>query len=54
MSSSPRPWIDVLALPEQLHIAVTDGDLDPKVRKMFYDCTTAELSMRAWKRNVTD
>ena len=32
--SSPRPWIDVFALPEKFNIAVTERDLDPKVREM--------------------
>ena len=34
VSSSPRPWIDVFASPEKLNMAVTESDLDPKVRKM--------------------
>ena len=34
VSSSPRPWIDVFALPEKSNIAVTESDLDPMVRKM--------------------
>ena len=34
MSSSPKLWIDVFALHEKFNIAVTEGDLDPKVRKM--------------------
>ena len=34
VSSSPRPWIDVFALPEKSNIAVTESDPDPKVRKM--------------------
>ena len=33
MSSSSRPWIDVVALPEKFNMAVTESDLDPKVRK---------------------
>ena len=32
--SSPGPWIDVFALPEKINMAVTESDLDPKVRKM--------------------
>ena len=44
MSSSPRTWIDVFALPEKSNMAVTESDPDPKVRKMC----TSELSMRAW------
>ena len=31
---SPRPWIDVFALPEKFNMAVTESDLDPKVRNM--------------------
>ena len=54
VSSSPRPWIDVFALPEKFNIAVTESDLDPKVRKyLINDCTTCELSMRACDWNVT-
>ena len=34
LSSSPRPWIDVFALPEKFSMAVTESDLDPKVRKI--------------------
>ena len=34
VSSSLRPWIDVLALPEKINMAVTESDPDPKVRKM--------------------
>ena len=34
VSSSPRPWIDAFALPEKINMAVTESDLDPKVRKM--------------------
>ena len=34
VSSSPRPWIDVFALPEKFNMAVTERDLDLKVRKM--------------------
>ena len=34
VSSSPRPWIDVFALPEKFNMAVTESDLDPKVRKI--------------------
>ena len=52
VSSSSRPWMDVLALPEKSNMAVTESDPDPKVRKMsitFNDCATSELSMRAWK-----
>ena len=54
---SPRPWIDVFAV-EKFNIAVTESDLDPKVRKicpkLFNDCATCELSMRAWNGNATD
>ena len=28
------PWIDVFASPEKINMAVTESDLDPKVRKM--------------------
>ena len=35
MSSSPRPWIDVFALPKKFNMAVTESDLEHKVRKMF-------------------
>ena len=35
VSSSSRPWIDVFSLPEKFNMAVTESDLDPKVRKMF-------------------
>ena len=34
VSSSPRPWMDVFALPEKYNMAVTESDPDPKVRKM--------------------
>ena len=34
VSSSPRPWIDVIALPEKFNMAVTESDLDPKVQKL--------------------
>ena len=34
VSSSPRPWMDVYALPEKSNMAVTESDLDSKVRKM--------------------
>ena len=34
VSSSPRPWMDVFALPEKSNMAVTESDPDPKVRKM--------------------
>ena len=34
VSSSPRPWIDVFALLKKFNMAVTENDLDPKVRKM--------------------
>ena len=29
-----RPWIGVFVLPEKINMAVTERDLDPKVRKM--------------------
>ena len=34
VSSSPRLWMDVFALPEKSSMAVTESDPDPKVRKM--------------------
>ena len=34
VSSSPRLWIDVFALPEKLNMAVTESNADPKVRTM--------------------
>ena len=34
VSSSPRPWMHVFALPEKSNMAVTESDPDPKVRKM--------------------
>ena len=34
VSSPTRPWIDVFALTETINMAVTESDLDPKVRKM--------------------
>ena len=34
VSSSPRPWMDVFALPEKFNMAVTESDPDHKVRKM--------------------
>ena len=34
VSSSPRPWIDVFALLEKFHMAVSESDPDPKVREM--------------------
>ena len=34
VSSSPRPWMEVFALPEKSNMAVSDCDPDPKVRKM--------------------
>ena len=44
VSSSPRPWIDVSALPEKFNMAVTESDLS----------AGCELSMRACNWNVTD
>ena len=32
--SSPRPWIYIFALPEKFNTAVTESNLDPKVRNM--------------------
>ena len=32
--SSPRPGMDVFALPEKSNMAVTKSDPDPKVQKM--------------------
>ena len=29
-----KPWINVFTLPEKFSMAVTEKDLDPKVRKM--------------------
>ena len=34
VSSSPKLWMDVFALPEKSNMAVTESDPDPKVRKM--------------------
>ena len=34
VTSSPRPWMGVFALPEKSNMAVTESDFDPKVRKM--------------------
>ena len=34
VSSSPKPWIDVFAISEKFYMAVTQSDLNPKVRKM--------------------
>ena len=34
VSSSPRPWIGVFALPEKSNMAVIESDFDPKDRKM--------------------
>ena len=34
VSSSPRPWMDVFALPEKSNMAVTESDPHPKVQKM--------------------
>ena len=34
LSSSPRPWMDVFALPEKSNMAGTESDPDPKVRNM--------------------
>ena len=34
VSSSPRLWMDVFALPEKSNMAVIESDPDPKVRKM--------------------
>ena len=34
VSSSPRPWMEVFALPEKYNMAVAESDPDPKVRKM--------------------
>ena len=34
VSSSLRLWMDVFALPEKSNMAVTESDLDSKVRKM--------------------
>ena len=57
VSSTPRPWIDLFALPEKFNMALTESDLDPRSDKcpeFFNDCATSELSMRAWNWNVTD
>ena len=35
VSSSPRPWIGVFALPEKFNMAETESDPDPKIRKMY-------------------
>ena len=34
VSSSQRPWIDVFAVPQKFNMAVTESNLDPKVRKI--------------------
>ena len=34
VSSSPRPCMDVFALPEKSNMAVTESDPDPKVRNI--------------------
>ena len=57
VSCSPRPWIDVFALPEKSNMTVIESDPDPKIRKMpitFNDCATFELSMRECNWNATD
>ena len=55
VSSSPRPWIDIFALPEKFNMAVTESDLDPKVHSFLMAVrATSELSMRAWNQNVTE
>ena len=33
VSSSPRPWIDVFALPEEFNMAVTGGISKPRSEK---------------------
>ena len=33
VSSSPRPWMDVFALPEKLNMAVTESDPDTRSEK---------------------
>ena len=33
VSSSPRPWIDVFALPQKFNMAVTESDADTKVQR---------------------
>ena len=30
VSSSPRPWMDVFSLPEELNMPVTESDLAPR------------------------
>ena len=44
VSSSPRPWIDVFALPEKCNMAVTERDLDPKVRLHNFVMTVRAVS----------
>ena len=41
---------------EKFNMAMTESDLDPKIRKMSIIkwLVTSELSMRAWSWNVTD
>ena len=34
VSSSPRPWIDLFALPEKFNKAVIESDPEPNVRKI--------------------
>ena len=33
LTSTPRPWIDVFALPEKSNMAVTESDPDPRSGK---------------------
>ena len=35
--SYPRQWIDVFVLPEKFNAAVTESDIDPKVRKNVHN-----------------
>ena len=44
--SSPRPWIDVFALPQTFNMAVTQSDPDPKVRKM--SITVMTVRPQSW------
>ena len=48
VSSSPRPWIDVFASPEKFNMAVSESDLDHKVRKkkfLMYDLWAGHAGM---------
>ena len=61
VSSSPRPWIDVFTLPEKFKMAVTESDLDPKVRRtnkqrkiclLLYSGTHIHINPEKQEKNI--